>query len=402
MARVHRETRIAVAPEGNKCGIRIPHQNTSMVFIMDDGDVGKEPGGFGASIKKLRVCRNNETIAACEASLSDAHNFAFSPDGTHLAFAWPVVKDGARIFVIIIDGEERYVCPPETDYVNHLFWLDNDRLCWQAIHREPHTSQYFVNGEEWTGRIRVQDCWSDEWSQFLTHHVVEDGWYRVIKPDGSTTEPRKVSDRFDLLGGYESDEGPSPRERPEWPESKQWYDGGSCYLYRETIGPSYDLLSGCIVSTDRSSFAYVGTRYYTFAARVSESLTRGFARLRKARVPEKPVAGIPILLRPAAIALAILFANPRAISDENFMPHLRFPVKGDKPWFKGYANVDNFLFTGQSELAAVVQTPDGWHLAIDEEEGPAYHEIINPRFFPDEGLCYIGRRGNEYFRVVVA
>lgn len=144
---------------------------------------------------------------------------------------------------------------------------------------------------------------------------------------------------------------------------------------------------------DHTRVAYVGIRYPSVSRRL-QKMANGIIR----RGEEQQGVFGGLLFASTTLLFNTYFGPLYFMTESSRRFH---PVNHDKPWRKGYEHVAHYFLTPRDNLVAVV--PDGKKLrvAIDEHEGPAFDQIANVRWLKDQNrVCYMGRRGNEIFRVI--
>src|SRR3989338_2806146 len=79
-----------------------------------------------------------------------------------------------------------------------------------------------------------------------------------------------------------------------------------------------------------------------------------------------------------------------------------YPVIGNQIWEKGYHGIDDYLLTPTGKMVVVANEGKKAFVAIDEEKVSSdYNSVYHCVFLDDEGVCFIGRKDNNFFRVVV-
>jgi hypothetical protein len=163
--------------------------------------------------------------------------------------------------------------------------------------------------------------------------------------------------------------------------------------YRGQLGPEFhEVTSGPFLSEDRQRCAYAGVRYAKWARR-SQYLVE--------RIGESQMhSGLLGLVFgwPAWLLFNRDFGAGHAASESSKRYH---PVCGEREWTKSYLHANVDFFTSEGSLVVTASDKDGWHVVIDEDEGPAFDHVQNVLRIPGGGVCYLAVRDDKILRVVV-
>jgi len=308
--------------------------------------------------------------------------WSMSFDGTKLAVAIPGHDDkGDWHHKILINGELVHEVKLNRFYM--MQWISNDELAWHGWN-EDHRGRpvgdhkFFVNGEETTGKIEFECFYPSRDVPWFT--VFREGQCTMMNEDGSTAEQWEAEHKGWRNSHWEKD-GLEIQERPDELEDIIDYDHrGVRIKCRGVTGPRFDELHSIVgdlqvfsYTRDRSKVGYVGKRF-------------------------------PFYSYPLQLAGFLVAFISRQVPDYHAdSPGGRYhPVSNGREWRRSYRYIHDHLYTSDGEFVIVAHTSHGQRVVIEEVEGPFFDEVHHPRYFEDEGcLCYIGRLGNDYYRVTV-
>lgn len=382
---------------GNIYAVIAPLDSSSLLLLTQSGN----PSNPGIE----RLIFNNRMVAEWEFGQEQV-KFALSPDGAKLATARYRIKDGKLDgYDIFINGEKKYECNLRT--IHYFDWISNEALMWdgwlddwlndesEGIPKQSRGGgiRYFRNGEETTGRFEYQPfLWGDMYQGFWITDYENDKSYQIFD-DGRIVEQGRAMRFLD----FRPERGKEKSEQPK----ENWNEKGKSVQvsYRGVYGPSFhDIESGggmrqYVFSDDGLRLGYCGIRYSASANAVGKIVGNIFDFVEEKRVISWLV-GWP---------LAILF-NPYFGIGHAFIENSKrwTPVNHPAPWKKKYRWAKACFFTDKNELVVWLGDSKGYFVVIDEDEGPSFDSIVNIRYVKsEEKVYYIGRRGNEFYRVSV-
>lgn len=334
----------------------------------------------------------------------------FTLDPRHEYFAWAVSPDGQKFAYAKVErtGERGegtapfnlrttdgriYPCDLDMSPYFYLSWLSDNDLAWGHKVLDYEKGQFFLNGEDATEQIELRRFLHgrylctvvSDFRQNRRYIVYDHGEVREFgRADSQLTKfppshqggqipTRKIARGKHRLvfGGVEghsflgfAEVGTEGEEEIILSsKSKIWSNGGRFYL----------------VNRDGSKIAYCGLRY---------------DRLR--RLALMPYA---LLRLPFEFVLALLSGRMK----NPYYSALRYvPVNNGRDWSKQYRKVKEMVFTPADGLAAIATSGQGEFVAVDEEDGFLFDAVYN--LCPSSGkelVSYIGRRGNNFYRVEV-
>ncbi len=346
--------------------------------------------------------------------------FALSPDGKKLAIATQIYKEdlGRCESVISINGVEKY--RTDLELVYRLHWLGNDRLLWtgwtnnNSGHIDDRGIRVFDNWNEVTGNLNFENVLLDH---RMTEgvYVRENGFVKLYSDDGVVLE--SIPDNggklmFDARRDCGLDAPKNELPQLIWNNGNPWegdrrdynltYHGRSLPIFdaihRENGMPEYAF------SEDRSKVAYIGVNYSWFARNLGKAVGKGCAWGEKGE--DKKVKGFGKYARLAVMWPLVLLFNPYFGPGNMYLETAKryYPVNDGKVWKRGYVFAWNHFFIPSGELAitAAKSRFGGQYVVVEEEEGPEFDEVYNVLWVSAENrLSYIGRRGNDFYRVTV-
>ena len=393
---LHRESRLGIYKPawGNLEAVISNTENTSLVFMALEGN----PSGMYAI---SRVIFNGALVS--ESKLYERVIFHLSPDGTKLALAKPRVQNGKRNgYDIFVNGEKKYDCPLGT--IHYLAWFSNDELLWNGWYEDEQKEvkkqadekgvRYFRNGVDTTGRFEYQPfIWGDIHHGLWIADYENDRSYEIFDDD-RVVERGKARG---LMDGWKF-KSDTPKPAPEQPEAICDKKRGSTRVsYRGVSGPIFHGLEHgggmCkyVYNEDRSHLEYCGIAYSGLADKMARFAAWTFNTIKH----------IPVVRSLVGWPLALLFNPYMGIGHFWIEGSRRWtPVSHPNPWKAKYRFAKPCFFTASNELVVLAADKNGWFVAIDEEEGPRFDGIENVRPMKDGGVCYIGRNGIQFYRVV--
>lgn len=357
--------------------------NSSHAFLAEDG------GGGQRAIFKGKI--------VAEWHAHDSPKFTLSFDGSKFASAERHVEKGARRYDISVNGEHAYESALDT--VHYFDWIDDERLAWEGWNDGEDGIRYVVNGNDVTGRLQFQPVLMGHGRGAVIVH--ENGKRYVVFDDGSRSTAIDVPMDVGIMSWRE--EGwPESRRNRVFPETvRDEKTGRQRVRYLGTEGPWFDEVTtdgfggGLAFDGAKQKVAHVGCDYGgpaklmgRLVGAVMQRADAGEDRGKRSSLWSWPVA---LLFNP--------YFGPGYVYAEASKRYR--PVDGAKPWKRGYRRVHDIFYAPSGSLAAVVGDSRGMRLVVDEDEGPAFDEIYNARPAKDGRICYLARRGNDFFRVTV-
>jgi len=360
------------------------------VFVLPSFDnrslaaiVEYEVGGPGDLDKRFRyyILNGKSVGGSCYyPTFLVKHSLSF--DGTKFAVAIPVYDDDDELYYqIMINGEPTYEVKLKT--LAHMQWISNDELAWRGWNQDPDGRisegiKSFVNGEEVTGQIEFESCYQRRGVPRVK--VCRGNEYFLINEDGS------VRDQWTVVDGEDEALHRYPRRNPNHdkpvdtaPHNRS--GRGIRLEYRGVTGPRFDKVHSVdhrmhtySYNPDRSMVGYVGKRFPFYAGALDTIGT--------------------------FVAVLVFHVPPNLHGDP---PGGRYhPVSNGREWRRSYRYVADHIYTPNDEFVVVAHASHGQRVVIEEAEGPLFDEVYHLRYFDDEGcICYIGRLGDDYYRVTV-
>jgi hypothetical protein len=423
------------------------HDNRACAAVYQDPESGEQRFVFNGRV----VARHQEH--ACE-------SFALSPNGLMLA-----VTKGRRCKgepgEIYVNGELAFTVP--FDIIYHLVWLDNQRLaweCWNDTNRQKQHDKikwrqelaeaqgvavadlppdpeledsgvrYFINGEDRTADFAFE-CY---WGEFGRHAMAvwEKDWVYYQDDTGARSRFEKPVLMEDGQFSFSHHRDNCPRGQRRWAEVlnasrgekpeplppdadasgltlRQLVDRGLLaddsangrIVWRGQPGPQFDGVENgggfrtYAFSADKSRIAYVGIRYGGWA----KGLMRAVGPLIEKGLNRESGKEPPWWMWPLTLLFNPYMGPGYAATEAS---RRWYPVDNGQPWKKGYEFANNHFYTPASELVVTCRQGSKVMVVVDEQEGPAFDEVYNVRYLPEEqAICYLARQGDKIFRVTV-
>jgi len=321
--------------------------------------------------------------------------FSLSFDGKKLAIISPE-SDRIGKAVILINGEVKYNTGLDTVYC--LQWLSNDELAWYGCNESEDRNErtkdhgYFINGQDMTDRFEFECFYGG------SVMVKMDNFVYCIDKNGNQSQSKVANgDRWNNWGFSDQ------TEKVERPQTIQ-VGKKVAVNFNATTGPLFDEVG--LAKDLRTIFVddktlrpyYVGMRYSRTATLLGKMAEKLFE---KAEEIEDRKGKIPFWGWP----LAYLFGpySPLPLGSV-FMERSKryYPVNGNQVWGKGYHYIDDYLLTPTSKMVVVAHEGKKAFVVIDEKKVSSdYDSVYHCVYLPDEGICFIGRKDDNFFRVVV-
>lgn len=370
-------------------------------FVLYFNQINKETGA---------IIEYDDTNLVFEGKLVDTLDFAklrqlsLSFDGKKLAITKQDLSNPWQ-WVVYVNGKPIWNSPAGFE-VDHLTWLDNERIAWSGGYvdqdgRPQHEKgeKYFVNGKEQSNDFSFCLMIGKRDQSLIL--VRENGRRYVIYDDGSRHDDR--SDCCDKLTSCWCHDG---EPRPEIVQPNEERDEANQQVrvsFNNQTGEWFDDLedhSGMRTysfNNDRSHCGYIGIKYPSWVTKFSSWFGKKMEKREETKKNDRISwwmwSGI-LLMSPYSMFTP--FGN-------GSRPLKRYyPVNNGKTWKKGWSFANDHFLTPQNELVVTCFQDNKLRVVIDEDEGPVFDEVYNVRYLKDENcVCYLGRRGLEIMRVTI-
>lgn len=356
--------------------------NSSIAFMTYIGDYNTE---------HMRVIFKDRVLADGHGANVES---AFSFDGKKMAVA---IKEGNPLrYVIYINGAKFYELDPIYDNLYHFMWISNDELAWEAWILEDNNGPIKENHKYINGK-KVSDFGITPFGYGRTSQIfVKSGNEEfIVFDDGSRSEVQPLRKHWPFgLPTTTTDDSPQPEK-----EYNEQIDRVRV-VFNGHKGPWFDdIESGGGLRTfaftdDQSKLAYLGIRY----AKITNLIAPLFGKaLERAFEIEDKTGKVPWWAKPLTLLYNPYFGPLHALAE---MSKRWYVVDNGHMWKKAYHQALDHFYTPNGQLVVTVLDDNKNRVVIDEDEGPAFDCIQDVRYLPDEGcISYIGRLGNEYFKV---
>lgn len=369
------------------------HDNSNCAIVTQT--TGYLPIGLETPITRYVF---NDMVVLEQVDHDPPPTFCMSFDGRKFATAEPQLRDERFVHVVKINGDPQYVIPSDT--ILALSWLDERRLACMVVNQDADRKK-----KMWSRPKRHTTCFVNgklESDLEIFHHMTED--LRTSATIRHGNRQFTLLDDGTMIDGVDYDpDNPfgSDHVYPEQPK-EMWDDSLKEVRVRfrnaTTVNSfhaieSFGGLRQYIFNRDRTRVSYVGIRYPTLSRRLQKMAEK---IIQRGEEDDK----LGRLLFIPTVILFNMYSGPLYHMTEATR---RFhPVNHDKPWRKGYENVEHYFLTPKDNLVAVVTDGKKFRVVIDEKEGPAFDQIVNVRWLKNRNhVCYMGRRKNDIFRVIV-
>lgn len=322
--------------------------------------------------------------------------FSLSFDGKKLAILSPEIDRVGKV-AILINGEVTY--KTGLDVLYRLQWLSNDELAWNGWNESENKTErlkdygYYINGQNMTDRFEFECFYG---SSVL---VKMDSLVYQIDPSGNRSESRIVKgERYHNWGFFDKTES---REQPKTVQVGNEVAvnfGGKTGPLFHAIGLAKGFHAISVDQQTQQPY-YIGMRYSkaaTLISRVAEYLLEKAEKIEDRRKGRPPIWGWPLVFlfgpySPLPLGAVFIEKSKRY-----------YPVYGDCSWRSGYKEILDHLLTPSGKMAVVVHEDEKEFVVVDEEKVSLdYDSIHHCVFLANEGICFIGQRDNDFFRVVI-
>ncbi|MBI2056121.1 MAG: hypothetical protein HYT37_01970 [Candidatus Sungbacteria bacterium] len=346
---------------------------------------------------KIKLIFGNKVMA--EVHYMSDKNIALSPDGKKLALC---NMDSEQKYVVSINGEVKYEVL--SDSVYSIEWLDNERLVWQGWNKyesnhDAKGTRYFLDGKDVTGTLRMEHFLDERMTRMVA--VEEDGIQYVIRADGSVSE--KVPAGANVPQDHSFDEWNStlfnrknnaaPRTycNEDLDKIEIIFDQAGTLQF-DTIGYNHGV--HFMFNNDGSKVACIGIRYSPLARKVGIFINKALRDMDESKWWNH------LWGWPAALLFNPYFGPGHILVE---LTKRWYPVNNGHVWQKGYMFAYDHFYTSLDQLAVQVQEGQKWRVVIDEDEGPLFDRVYNPRCLDRNGpkLFYLGLSSDTFYQVEV-
>lgn len=334
--------------------------------------------------------------------------WSLSFDGSKLVVAF--VSYNTRSYRVFINGVLTHEVPfskrtPTEDVlIFHLDWISNTQFLWNYSEgsRRGHDQKYFtyLNGDNVTGKLDWQRFFpsADGDMDLVVGNFETRIWWKVNRR-GETYDhqpmPRSAKQPMmsDMLEARRLDEGPQINEKGK----------GHVVEYLGKTSPTFDAIGyqsneRPVVSPNGQDVGYIGVKISSGAKAV---MRVGMALVEFHEEHAKdPLAPIAFVGGWTAALLCNPYVGPVHYWHESSQRY--YPgTLSTGVWKKGYSAVWNQFFLPTNELVVTAYNWRKQFVVVDQVEGPKFDTIYNVLYLPASNeLTYIGRRGDEFFRVI--